>query len=345
MLEINNRQIGNNQPCYIVADFSANHNQDYNTAAKLICTAKQCGADAVKFQSYTPDTMTLNCNKPEFVIHEGTIWDGRTFYDLYSETFMPFEWLPKLKKIADDNGITFFSTPFDKSSVDYLESINIPVYKIASYELIDIPLIEYVASKNKPVILSTGMANLQEIEEAVDAVQIFHNKLALLKCTSIYPALPNQMNLKSISYLSVAFGLPIGLSDHTPNIAVPIVAVSLGACIIEKHMTLERTKTGIDSSFSLEPEEFKNMVESIRIAEDSFGEIRHKLTDVEYKSRNLRRSLFAVKDIKQGEVFTENNIKSIRPGYGLHPRYLNILIGKKAKRDLTFGTPLNQNDL
>jgi len=308
----------------------------------LIRVAKETGADAVKLQTYTPDTMTIQCDKPEFRIGGGTLWDGKTLYDLYSETYMPWEWQPKLKKLADELGIDLFSTPYDKTAVDFLEEMGVPAYKVASFEIVDIPLIEYIASKNKPIIISTGMATLAEIDEAVQAARkAGATQIALLKCTSAYPAPPEEMNLRTIPDLAKKFGVPVGLSDHTLGIAVSVVAVALGACIIEKHLALSRSIPSPDSAFSVEPQEFKAMVEAIRTAEEAMSEVRYEVSEQEAKSRVLRRSLFVVQDMKAGEEFTEDNVRSIRPGYGLAPRHLKEVLGRRAARNIQRGAPLS----
>jgi pseudaminic acid synthase len=340
-IEIQNRRIGTGHAVYIIAELSANHNQKYSEAVKLIEAAKSAGADAVKLQTYTPDTMTIKCDKAEFLIKGGTLWDGKTLYDLYSEAYMPWDWQSKLKKVADDLQITLFSTPFDTTSVDFLQEINIPAYKIASFEIVDIPLIEYVASKHKPIIISTGMATLDEINECVQAaLRAGASQVALLKCTSAYPSSPEEMDLQTIPSMSKRFGIPIGLSDHTLGIAVPVAAVVLGACIVEKHFTLSRGIYGPDSTFSLEPNEFKSMVDAIRTAEKALGEVSYQVSNQEAKSRVFRRSLFVVKDIKKGDVFNKENVRSIRPGYGLHPRYYVEVLGAEATQDIIRGTPL-----
>jgi pseudaminic acid synthase len=338
---MNNRKIGYGHPVYIVAEMSANHNQDFEQAVKLV-HAKDSGADAIKLQTYTPDTMTIDCDNEYFRIGNGTIWEGKTLYDLYKKAYTPWEWQPKLKEIANDLGLDLFSSPFDKSAVDFLEKMNVPAYKIASFELVDIPLIQYIAQTGKPIIMSTGMASLAEVDEAVTAARKAGCKeIALLKCTSAYPADPAEMNLRTIPHMAEAFGLPVGLSDHTLGIAVPAAAVALGACIIEKHFTLSRNVPGPDSAFSLGPNEFKAMVEAVRTTEKALGKINYAVTEKEAASRVFRRSLFVVKDMKAGDVFTKENIRSIRPGYGLHPKYLKDMIGKTAKTNLEKGTSLN----
>ena len=341
-IEINGRKIGPGFPVYIVAELSANHRQQFDEAVKLIEAAKEAGADAVKLQTYTPDTMTIPSDRPEFQIGGGTLWDGKTLYNLYGEAYTPWEWQPKLKKVADDLGVELFSTPFDKTAVDFLEEMGVPAYKVASFEIVDIPLVEYIASKGKPIIISTGMSSLEEIEEVV---QVARNagatQIALLKCTSAYPATPDEMNLRTIPHLAEAFDLPVGLSDHTLDIAIPVAAVAMGACIVEKHFTLSRSIPSPDSAFSLEPQEFKAMVEAVRTAEKALGEVRYEVSEQESRSRVFRRSLFAVKDIRAGEELTEENVRSIRPGYGLHPRYLKDILGRRATQDIQQGTPLN----
>lgn len=341
-IKINNRVIDENSAVFIVAELSANHNQSFDIAAETVKAAKEAGADAVKLQTYTPDTITLNCDNKYFIIKHGTAWDGKTFYELYREAYMPWEWQPDLKKIAEDLGLIFFSTPFDKTAVDFLEKIGVICYKIASFEITDIPLIEYVASKGKPIIISTGIATLSDIKEAISACKRMGNDtIVLLKCTSSYPAPYEEMNLKTIPDMIKRFKCPVGLSDHTLGISIPIAAVTIGAKIIEKHFILDRKLGGPDSAFSLEPAEFKQMVISVREVETSLGKASYELTERMKKSREFSRSLFVVEDIIEGELFTENNVKSIRPGYGLHPRYFNNILGKKAKINIDKGTPLN----
>jgi len=343
VIKIGDHFIGQGYPAYIVAEISANHGQQYDGAVQLIKAAKEAGADAVKLQTYTADTMTIQSDAPEFRIKGGTLWDGKTLYDLYNEACMPWEWQPKLKNIADGLGMDFFCTRFDRTSVDFLQGLGVAAYKVASFEIVDLPLIEYVAGMGKPVIISTGMATLAEIKEAVKAAQRAGGKsLALLKCTSAYPAPPEEMNLLTIADMAKKFGLPVGLSDHTLGISVPVAAVSLGACIIEKHFTLSRSTPGPDSAFSLEPAEFKNMVDAIRTAEKALGKVSYEVSGQEQKSRVFRRSLFVVKDMTAGEVFTSENVRSIRPGQGLHPRYLKDVLGRRAACNIKRGTPLSR---
>jgi pseudaminic acid synthase len=339
---IGDREIGTGQPVYVVAELSANHSQEFAQAVRLIQAAKESGADAVKVQTYTPDTITIRSDREYFQIRGGTIWDGRTLHELYGEAYTPWDWQPKLKRVADDLKLGFFSSPFDSTAVDFLESMGVPAYKVASCELVDIPLLQKISSTGKPLIISTGMATIEEIEEAVaTARQAGAGQIALLRCISAYPALPCEMNLRTIPELARKFEVPVGLSDHTVDIAVPVAAVALGACIIEKHFTLSRSLKGPDSTFSLEPAEFKAMVKAVRVAEESLGEVHFGLTDSERSSRVFRRSLFVVQAVRQGETFSEENVRSIRPGHGLHTRHLPQIVGKRASRDIECGTPLS----
>jgi len=339
---IGHRQIGAGQPVYIVAELSANHNHDFERAVRLIQACKESGADAVKVQTYTPDTITIRSDQEYFRIRGGTLWDGRTLHDLYGEACMPWDWQPKLKQVADDLGLDFFSSAFDETAVDFLENMGVPAYKLASCELVDIPLLQKISRTGKPLIISTGMATIEEIKEAVDSArQAGATQIALLRCTSAYPALPSEMNLRTIPELARRFEIPVGLSDHTMDMAVPIAAVALGACIIEKHFTLSRSHAGPDSAFSLEPAEFKAMVESVRVAEKALGQVHFGLTDSERSSRVFRRSLFVVQAVRQGETFSEENVRSIRPGHGLHTRHLRQIVGRRASRDIDRGTPLS----
>ncbi|MBL6980157.1 MAG: pseudaminic acid synthase [Anaerolineales bacterium] len=341
-IDINGRYIGTEYPIYIIAELSANHNHDYDLAVKMIEAAKQAGANAVKLQTYTADILTIQSDKEYFRVGGGTLWEGRTLYDLYQEAYMPWEWQRKLKAVAADLGIDLFSTPFDESAVDFLEDIAVPAYKVASFEIVDIGLLEKIAQTGKPVIMSTGMATLAEIEEAMNTLRKNGaNQIALLKCTSGYPALPEEMNLITIPHLADAFQVPVGLSDHTMGTAVPVAASALGACIIEKHFTLSRSIAGPDSAFSLEPAEFKQMVDSVRTAEKALGEINYGVSEQEKKSRVFRRSLFVVEDLKAGDNFTSKNVRSIRPGHGLHTRYLGDVLERKAIVDISSGTPLS----
>ena len=341
-LQINQRIVGAGQPVYVIAEISANHNHEFEQAAKIVRAAKDAGADAVKLQTYTADTITLRSDQECFVVKGGTLWDGKTLHNLYGEAFMPWEWQPKLKLIANELGLDLFSSAFDETAVDFLESMGVPAHKVASFELVDIPLIQKMASTGKPLIMSTGMASLEEIDEAVAAARgAGAAQIALLKCTSAYPASPEEMNLRTIPYLAAHAGLPVGLSDHTMDVAVPVTAIALGACIIEKHLTLSRAVPGPDSAFSLEPSEFKAMVDAVRIAERSLGQARFGASEKEEGSRLFRRSLFVVADMKCGETFTEENVRSIRPGRGLHTRHLREVLGKPAAREIQRGTPLS----
>lgn len=329
--------------CFIVAEISANHGQSFNRAVALIKKAKECGVDAVKFQCYTPDTLTINCDNKYFRIKHPK-WGGQTLYQLYQKAYTPWDWFKELKKIAESLGLVFFATAFDKAAVDFLEDLDVPIHKIASFELVDLPLIEYIAKTKKPLILSTGMATLKEIEEAVETAKKAGAKdIILLKCVSSYPASPEEMNLRTIPDMAKRFNLPVGLSDHTIGVATSIAAVCLGAKLVEKHFCLSRKIETPDSFFSLEPQEFKLLVENIRITEKALGKVHYGLTEDEKKSRVFRRSLFVVKDVRKGEIFNEENVKSIRPAYGLPPKYLSQVIGKKASRNIKRGTPLNEN--
>jgi len=343
-IKIKGRQIGPGHPAYVVAEMSANHNQDFDQAVKIIEVAKEAGADAVKLQTYTPDTMTIDCDKKYFRIDQGTIWEGRTLYDLYGEAQTPWEWQPKLKKIAERLGLDFFSSPFDSTAVDFLEKMNVPAYKIASFEIIDLPMIKLVAQTGKPIIMSTGMATLAEIDEAVTIIrQTGNNQIALLKCTSAYPAQAKDMNLRTIPHLSETFNVPVGVSDHTIGITVPVTAAALGASIVEKHLTLSRQAPGPDTTFSLEPYEFGEMVAAIRTTQKAIGSIDYTVGKEETKSLIFRRSLFAVEAIKSGDEFTNLNVRSIRPGHGLSPKYYEEILGKKTSRNIERGTPLSWN--
>lgn len=340
-IKLGKRTVGIGQPVYVIAEVSANHHQDFDQAVKIVHAAKNAGADAVKLQTYTPDTMTIASGRPEFRIN-GTIWNGRNLHELYGEAYTPWEWQPRLKQVANDLGLDLFSTPFDATAVDFLEEMGVPAHKLASFELVDIPLIKKMAQTGKPLIISTGMATAEEIEEAVQTARgAGAEQIALLKCTSAYPALPDEMNLRTIPEMARRFDVPVGLSDHTMGVAVPAVAVALGACIIEKHLTLSRTQPGPDSAFSLEPHEFKTMVEAVRIAERALGEVHFGFSTKEASMRVFRRSLFVVQDVKRGEPFTAENVRSIRPGHGLHTRHLTEVLGRHAARDIERGTPLS----
>lgn len=339
-VRIGNRWIGEGEPTYLIAELSANHNGSFEEAVRLVHAAKAAGAEAVKIQTYTADTLTIDSEAEPFRI-QGTIWDGRTLYELYGEAHTPWEWQPKLKEIADELGLALFSSPFDGTAVEFLERMGVPAYKIASFEIVDLPLLRRVAATGKPVIVSTGMATLPEIEEAVQTLdEAGCRDVALLKCTSAYPAPPESMNLRTIPDLAARFGVPVGLSDHTLGATIPVAAVALGACLIEKHFTLSRAAGGPDSAFSLEPSDFRSMADAVRSTERAMGEARYGPTPEEMSSLVFRRSLFVVEDVAKGELFTERNVRSIRPGHGLHPRHLAEVLGKAASKAVKRGTPL-----
>lgn len=326
---------------YIIAEVSANHNGSIERAEAIIRAAADVGADAVKLQTYTADTMTIPCDNEYFRIR-GTLWEGKTLYDLYQEAYTPWEWQPRLKALANDLGMDCFSTPFDATAVDFLEKLNVPCHKVASFEVVDIPLLKKIASTGKPVIMSTGMASLAEIDEAVTTLrENGTTELALLKCTSAYPAPPEEVNLRTIPHLAQAFNCVTGLSDHTLGSAVAVGAVAVGARIVEKHFTLARADGGPDSAFSMEPHEFRQMVQDIRTVEKALGTVCYDLTPKQKESKIFRRSLFVVKDMKAGEVFTEENVRSIRPGYGVAPKFLCDFLGRKATVSIPKGTPLS----
>lgn len=339
-LTLGGRQIGDEYPCYVIAEMSANHAGDINTAMEIIWAARESGVDCIKLQTYLPDTMTIDSDKEYFQICKGT-WNGENLYKLYQKAYTPWEWQGRLKEEAERAGLDFLSTPFDKSSVDFLESLEVNAYKIASFELTDIPLIKYVASKGKPIIMSTGMGTLGEIENAVVTVRSQGNtKLCILKCSSAYPAVPEDMNLRTIQNLKDIFGVPVGLSDHSLGSIAAVTAVAMGANIIEKHFCLSRKIENPDASFSMEPHEFKQMVNDIRTAERAMGKISYDLSEREKTNRIFRRSIFAVQDIKKGEPFTQENIRVIRPAHGLSPQYYKEILEKAAAKDIEYGTPL-----
>lgn len=343
-IQIKDRIIGKGYPAYIIAEMSANHAGDLDLAKEIIREAKKSGADCVKLQTYTADTLTIDCDNSYFKIEDGT-WQGENLYQLYQKAYTPWEWQKELKEEADRIGIDIFSTPFDKSAVDFLEQIDMEFYKIASFEVVDIPLIRYIASKGKPIIMSTGMASLGEIEDAVREIRSQGNEqIALLKCSSAYPAITENMNLKTLVNMAETFQVPTGLSDHSMGSLGAVTAVTLGANIIEKHFCLSRKIDNPDSSFSMEPEEFKQMVEDIRMAEQAIGTVRYGVSEQEQENVKFRRSLFVVKDIKKGEKLTQENVRSIRPGYGMAPKHYDDVLGKCANRDIKRGTPL-QYDL
>lgn len=325
---------------YVIAEMSANHNGSIETAKEIIHAIKETGADCVKVQTYTADTITMDCRNEYFLLNGGT-WDGQNLYDLYKKAYMPWEWQGELKKEAESIGLDFFSTPFDPTSVDFLESIDIPFYKIASFEVVDIPLIKKVAATGKPIIMSVGMASLAEIDEAVRIIKSYGNDLALLKCSSAYPAVPEKMNLRTICHLQETFQVPVGLSDHSMGSVSAVTAVALGARIIEKHFCLSRDLGGPDSSFSMEPAEFKQMVEDVQMAAKAVGDVAYQVSEEEKSNYAVRKSIFVSKDIKKGELLTSENIRVIRPGYGMSPKFYEEVLGRRASRDLSFGEPLD----
>jgi len=341
-IQIENKLIGEGNPCLIVAELSANHNQNFELAVETIRAAKRAGADVIKLQTYTPDTITLDCDNEYFMdILNGTVWEGQRLYDLYKTAFTPCEWHEELFRIAKEEGLICFSSPFDKTVVDFLEQFNPPAYKIASFEIQDIPLIEYAASKGKPMIISTGIATVEDIVLAMKTCQEMGNdQIILLKCTSAYPAPLEEANLLTIADMKERFGVEVGLSDHTPGIVAPIVAVTMGARVIEKHLILNKSFGGTDTSFSLDEKEFSEMVVAVRQAELVIGNASYELSTTANKNRKFGRSLFVVKDIKAGELFTDENVRSIRPSFGMHPKYLKEILGTIAKRNFNRGEPL-----
>jgi pseudaminic acid synthase len=341
LIKIGNTWVGKNQPVFIIAELSANHNQQLDIAIETIKAAKRSGANAIKLQTYTPDTITLNSKRSEFKLTQGTIWDGQYLYDLYKQAYTPWDWHKKLFDVAKEEGLEVFSSPFDFSAVDFLETFHPPAYKIASFEINDIPLIRKVARLNKPIIISTGVATIEDIELALKTCRDEGNEqIILLKCTSSYPAPIKEANLVMIRDLADRFMVIPGLSDHTLGITVPIVATALGTCVIEKHFILDRTVGGPDASFSLDEKEFTAMVKAVREAEKAIGKVDYSLSEKQLSSKEHSRSLFICADIKKGEKFTEENIRSVRPAFGLHPKYYYQVLGKTATEDLNFGEPL-----
>lgn len=324
--------------CMIVAEMSANHNGSKQLAIETIKAAKRAGADAIKMQTYTADTITLDCDKSDFIINEGSIWDGRSFYELYQKAYTPWEWHEELFKVAHDEGLICFSSPFDKTAVDLLESLGAPMYKIASFEITDIPLIEYAASKMKPMIMATGISTAEDIELAVNACRkVGNNDITLLKCTSAYPASVEEANVIMIRDLAERFGVKSGLSDHTLGAMVPVLAVANGAVMIEKHFILNKDVESEDSSFSMDENEFRDMVQKVRLAEAAMGKVDYTLTEKMKGSRTACRSLYVAEDVKKGDLVTEQNVRSVRPGYGLHPKYLQDILGKRFSKDCEKG--------
>jgi pseudaminic acid synthase len=340
-MKIGNFKISKESPVFIIAELSANHNGSIETAINTIKAAKRAGADAIKFQTYTADTLTIDSDKPDFVIN-GTIWHGQTLHKLYQEAYTPWEWHPQLFHAAAQEGLICFSSPFDNSSVDFLESLGTPAYKIASFEITDIPLIEYVASKGKPVIISTGIAESDDIELALDAcIRMGNNDIALLKCTSSYPAPIEEANMIMVKDLAERFNVVSGLSDHTIGNIVPIVATCFGAKIIEKHFIIDRSLGGPDASFSMNENEFTEMVKAVRSAEKSIGKIDYTLTEKQVLGKDFSRSLYVTSDCKAGDLLTKENIRSVRPGFGLHPKYFHEILGKRFNCDISKGARLD----
>lgn len=331
----------NKDKCFIIAELSANHGGDIEIAKETIRAAKRSGADAIKLQTYTADTITLNVKSDLFKISQGTHWDGQYLYDLYKEASLPWSWHKELFALAKAEGLVCFSSPFDFSAVDFLEELETPIYKIASFEITDIPLIKYVASKGKPIIISTGIASEEDVELAIKTCKNEgNNDITILKCTSAYPANPEEANLLTIPYIQSKFKVKSGLSDHTMGIEAAIVAVSLGASVLEKHFILNKDIGGPDAHFSLDEREFKEMVDAVRLTEKMLGKVDFELTEKKKKSREFSRSLFIIKDVKAGEIISLENIRSVRPGFGLHPKYLETILGKKFNKNIRKGTPL-----
>ena len=344
-MQIKSFNINKQSPVFIIAELSANHNGSLETALETVRAAKRAGADCIKLQTYTAETITIDSHKEDFML-KGTIWEGKNLYDLYKEAYTPWEWHDEIMKVAEEEGLICFSSPFDPTSVDFLESLNVPAYKIASFEITDIPLIEYVASKGKPVIISTGIATIEDIELALDACHRMGNfDIALLKCTSSYPAPIEEANMCMVKDLAERFNVITGLSDHTMGATVPVVATCFGAKIIEKHFILDRSVGGPDASFSMNEAEFSEMVKVVREAELAIGKVDYTLTEKQQKGKDFSRSLYVVEDIKVGEIITKKNVRSIRPGFGMHPKFYYDVLGKIAKQDIDKGEPLSLTDL
>lgn len=341
-LDIAGRRIGAGRPCFIIAELSANHLQDFDIAARTVRAAKEAGVDAIKLQTYTADTVTIDCDNEYFQIKQGTLWDGKTLHALYKEAYTPWEWQPKLFDLAAKEGLICFSSVNDATAVDFLEKLGAPAYKLPSFEITDVALVAKCASTGKPLILSSGVASLTELEDAVKACRAAGNEqLSILKCTSVYPAPAEDINLRTMRHLAQTFGVVPGFSDHTLGTAVSTAAVALGACVIEKHFILDRKLGGPDAPFSSEPAELKALVESIRQVEAALGRVTYEIGERTKRTRVFVRSLFVVKDIKAGETITSEHVRSIRPGYGLAPKHLGDVLGKKAARDAKRGTPLS----
>ena len=341
-IRIGKRYVGEGEKTFVVAEVSANHLQDYGRAEAIIKAAAQAGADAVKLQTYTPDTITLDGDNDYFQITQGTIWDGTTLHKLYEEAYTPWEWQPRLMEYANGLGLECFSSPFDATAVDFMKEMDMPAYKVASFEINDIPLIRKIAGLGKPVILATGIAYLEDMERALQVCKEEGNEqVVLLKCTSAYPSPYEEMNLKVIPNMAQVFDCITGLSDHSMGTAAAVASVALGAKMVEKHLTLSRADGGPDGAFSMEPDEFKKMVDEIRIVEKALGKVTYELSEKQKRSREDGRSLFVVKNMKEGEIFTEENVRSIRPAFGLHTMYLDEIMGKRARTDISKGTPLD----
>lgn len=342
-VEISGRKVGPGHPVYVIAEVSGNHNGSYDRAARILEACVSAGADAIKLQTYTADTLTIDADQEIYKV-KGGLWDGRTLHDLYQEAHTPWEWQPKLKRLADDSGVDLFSSPFDFTAVDFLDEMGVPAFKVASFECVDTPLVAYMASKGKPVLMSTGMATLSQIDEAVKAARAAgagQGKLLLFKCVSSYPAPPEAMNLRTIPHLAEGFDVPVGLSDHTLGTEVTVAAVALGACAVEKHVTLARADGGPDAKFSLEPEEFARMVREIRNTEKALGDVFYGPTEWEKPNTVFQRSLIVIADLKAGDCFTADNVRSIRPGYGLAPKFIGEVLKRRSARDIKRGTPLS----
>ena len=340
-MNIGNKEIGNKNPCFIIAELSANHNGSLEVAIETIRAAKKTGADAIKLQTYTPDTMTINSDNSHFQISGGTLWDGKTLYDLYGEAYTPWEWHKRLFEVAEEEGLICFSSPFDITAVDFLEKLNVPAYKIASFEIQDIPLIEYAASKGKPIIMSTGIADEADIKLAVETCRkVGNNEIILLKCTSSYPAPLELANLNTIPDLKTKFEVEVGFSDHTYGSLAPTIAIALGATVIEKHFILHKDIGGPDADFSLDVNEFTEMVNKVRDTEKLLGKVSYDVSEKVKTNRKFARSLFVVENVKIGDLITKDNVRSIRPGNGLHPKYYKEILGKKFNENISIGEPL-----
>jgi len=343
--KIGNKEIGPGKPVFIIAEMSANHKQDFARAEKILRMAHECGADAVKLQTYTPDTLTIDCKKEPFIVKgSNPDWEGMTLYDLYKKAYMPWEWYAQLKKIAEELGIILFSTAYEETAIDFLEKMDVPAHKISSFELVDIEFLKKIAQTGKPIIMSKGMASLQETELALSTLrENGASDIALLHCVSSYPTELKDMNLATIADIEKRFAVVPGLSDHSLEISPAIASVALGACIIEKHFTLSRADGGFDASFSIEPDELRELVKSVREVEKAMGKVQYELLETESANMVARRSLFVVQDIKRGDELTRENIRSIRPGYGLAPKFLPEVLGRQAKEDISRGTPLKRD--